>query len=280
MSGNDAFDRAVKALRETADTSPADVARTRMRVLETLHRGERRGRRTFWVLLPIAAVLAGGAAFAKDSDVVRRVWTGVAEAVGVVAPAETSPVPVRPMKGQSAEASSGAVAEGVTEVLPPAAPEETAPRVEIPPPSREPTVGEAPPLAPRRARRSEGAERVTSKAPPPSETVEPEASGAAGVAANDAEAASLQLYKGAYRLHFVEQRYAEALTAWDAYLRAAPAGRLVVEARYNRAIALVRLGRRGEAETALAPFARGEVSGGYRAREAQDLLDVLNASSR
>jgi hypothetical protein len=64
MSDNDAFDRAVRALRETGEPSPADVARTRTRLLETLHRGERRGRRTFWVLLPIAAVLAGGAAFA------------------------------------------------------------------------------------------------------------------------------------------------------------------------------------------------------------------------
>jgi hypothetical protein len=97
---------------------------------------------------------------------------------------------------------------------------------------------------------------------------------------DDGEAASLSLYKHAYRLHFVEQRYAAALAAWDDYLRAAPTGRLVVEARYNRAIALVRLGRRVEAETALAPFARGEVSGGYRAREARELLDALNGSSR
>src|SRR4051812_34898937 len=93
MSDNDAFDRAVRALRETAETSAADVARTRARVLETLHRGERRGRRTLWALLPIAAVLAGGAAFAKNSDAVRHAWTGVAEAVGIGAPAQESPRP-------------------------------------------------------------------------------------------------------------------------------------------------------------------------------------------
>ena len=113
---------------------------------------------------------------------------------------------------------------------------------------------------------------------PPPESAPPEAP--SGASPHDGEAAALELYKNAYRLHFVEQRYAAALAAWDEYLRAVPAGRLVVEARYNRAIALTRLGRRGEAEAALTPFARGEVSGGYRAREARELLDALRASSR
>jgi TolA-binding protein len=134
-------------------------------------------------------------------------------------------------------------------------------------------------VVPRRDRRPDRADRAApaAKPTPPPETVETEAPSAS---ASDGEAASLQLYKHAYRLHFVEQRYAAALTAWDEYLRAAPAGRLVVEARYNRAIALARLGRSVEAETALAPFARGEVSGGYRAREARELLEVLNGTSR
>jgi hypothetical protein len=108
----------------------------------------------------------------------------------------------------------------------------------------------------------------------------PEAPATTAAAQDDGEAASLKLYKSAYRLHFVEQNFAAALAGWDAYLRSAPTGSLVVEARYNRAIALVRLGRRGDAEAALGPFARGEVSGGYRAREARELLDALNASSR
>jgi hypothetical protein len=278
MSGNDAFDRAVRALRETAETSAADVARTRMRVLETLHRGERRGRRTLWVLIPIAAVLAGGAALAKDSDVMHRVWTGVAETVGIVTPAE-KPAPVRPARGPDVSPPDP-VAE------PPAiAPSETE---NIEPKSAAPSFAKAQesaapadtlPAAPRRQRRTDVADRASAPlSPPSSEAVEPEVPAAS--APDDGEAASLKLYKNAYRLHFVEQRYAEALAAWDEYVRSASKGRLVVEARYNRAIALVRLGRRAEAEAALAPFARGEVSGGYRAREARELLDALNASSR
>jgi tetratricopeptide (TPR) repeat protein len=271
MSDNDAFDRALQALRETGETSADEVARTRRRVLDTLHRGERRGRRTFWVLLPIAAVLAGGAAFAKNSDVVQRVWTGVVETVGIRAPAAPSVPHEPPMRAEGAGSSSAE--EPVNDSIP------DVPRVE---PAETAAPSESAPHAPapRRVRRPAVAEQTPEPAPSATpEVVETEAPGTSA-AANDAEAASLQLYKNAYRLHFGEQRYAAALAAWDEYLRAAPAGRLVVEARYNRAIALVRLGRRSEAETALAPFARGEVSGGYRAREARELLDALNGSGR
>jgi hypothetical protein len=82
------------------------------------------------------------------------------------------------------------------------------------------------------------------------------------------------LYATAHRAHFVEQDAAGALRGWDAYLAAYPGGRFALEARYNRAISLVRLGRREEAASALSPFARGE-NGGYRQSEARALLDAL-----
>jgi len=66
-----------------------------------------------------------------------------------------------------------------------------------------------------------------------------------------------------------------ALTAWDAYLAAAPRGQLAPEARYNRALSLVRLGRIAEARAALAPFANGP-AGGYRRAEAAALLERLS----
>jgi len=300
MSDHDAFDRAVKALRETGETSPADVARTRMRIMETLHRGERRGRRTMWVLLPIAAVLAGSTALAKNSELAQRVWTGVAETIGILAPAEkaaplatakgsvgrpatatasrppeldevpsapslevapASPAANGPVEGELAQGNEGSTAA------------DTARKAKLPEDSRPAPAG--PRGRPRPAANDRAA---TPPVNPPPEAAEPVASAAS--LPNDGEAAALALYKNAYRLHFVDQKYAAALAAWDEYLRASPAGRLVVEARYNRAIALVRLGRRAEAESALAPFARGEVNGGYRAREARELLDVLNAPVR
>ncbi|WP_156338817.1 tetratricopeptide repeat protein [Chondromyces crocatus] len=72
----------------------------------------------------------------------------------------------------------------------------------------------------------------------------------------------------------MERNPAAALGAWDAYLREDPRGRFATEARYNRALCLVRLGRAGEARSALESFARGAF-GGYRQADAQKLLDAL-----
>jgi hypothetical protein len=93
-----------------------------------------------------------------------------------------------------------------------------------------------------------------------------------------AEDLSLRDYREAERLQRVEKDCARAVPAWDAYLARAGSSPLVVDARYNRAICLVRLGRRDEARLALDPFARG-AAGSYRQSEAQSLLDELNGDS-
>jgi hypothetical protein len=89
--------------------------------------------------------------------------------------------------------------------------------------------------------------------------------------ANDPHAA---LFADAHRIHFVEKDPARAIAAWDAYLAAAPHGRFAPEARYNRALALVRLGRHAEAKKELEAFANGSF-GAYRREEARALLDAL-----
>jgi TolA-binding protein len=82
------------------------------------------------------------------------------------------------------------------------------------------------------------------------------------------------LYRLAHEAHFTSHDYARALSGWDAYLQAAPNGRLATEARYNRAICLLRLGRDAEARLALEPFASGKM--GYRQNEARELLEELS----
>lgn len=82
------------------------------------------------------------------------------------------------------------------------------------------------------------------------------------------------LYRAAHQAQFSGGDPNQALLLWDRYLSAAPNGALSPEARYNRAIALARLGRKAEAATALEPFARGDY-GGYRKTEAESLLKVL-----
>jgi hypothetical protein len=87
-----------------------------------------------------------------------------------------------------------------------------------------------------------------------------------------------ELFKSAYHDQFVVHDSRSALTGWDAYLLATPAGRFALEATYNRAICLVRLDRRTEAIAALTPFAEG-AHGDYRRREARELIDALSGET-
>ncbi len=64
----------------------------------------------------------------------------------------------------------------------------------------------------------------------------------------------LALYAAAHDLHFKQQNMAAALDAWNRYIDAAPNGRLVPEARFNRLVALVKLERWDDAARELATF--------------------------
>ena len=101
--------------------------------------------------------------------------------------------------------------------------------------------------------------------------------------AEPALAAAPDLYRVAHQLHFHGKDPGAALAAWNAYLASQPSGRFAVEARYNRAMSLVRLRRYRDALTALQPFARGDIMpAGYRQSEAQRLaarLEELIAKS-
>ena len=80
-----------------------------------------------------------------------------------------------------------------------------------------------------------------------------------------------ELYGAAHEAHFARRDFSAALELWDRYLALTPLPRFAVEARYNRGIALLRLGRHDEAARALRPFADGDY-GSYRTREARALL--------
>lgn len=99
--------------------------------------------------------------------------------------------------------------------------------------------------------------------PPPS---------AAPVERRAAESAELTLFRRAQSLHLSHDP--RAIEAWDSYLRVAGTSALAPEARYNRALGLVRARRFAEAKAALAPFAQGKY-GDYRREEARALLARL-----
>jgi hypothetical protein len=127
----------------------------------------------------------------------------------------------------------------------------------------------APPTpAPTPAPRPAPPPRMPAPSPPPRILPPPKATAAI-------EDRETPLYREAHEAHFVARDPARALAAWDAYLGAHPNGRFAPEARHNRAITLLRLGRRDEARAALAPFADGAF-GDYRKREARRLLDALD----
>ncbi len=91
-----------------------------------------------------------------------------------------------------------------------------------------------------------------------------------------AEARERVLFQAAHRQHFGSASHDQTLAAWDTYLAAHPSGRYVPEARYNRAITLIRLGRRTEGRRALASFADAP-EGSYRRHEARALIQALDA---
>jgi hypothetical protein len=230
----DLLEEAVGALREEGASDDATHRFTRARVMASLHQGTVKRRTRLAFILPVAATFLATSAWGVSSGRA-RVWVEeIRTAIGF----STSEKAPSPPPAKAAARPKQAVP------APEPKPEPVAP--EAPPP--EPVV-EAPKPAP-------------PAAPPPS---------AAPDAGLDAE---LELYREAHRAHFGGRDAAAALAAWDAYLEKSPKGRFALEARYNRALCLVRLDRKAEARVALEPFARGSF-GGYRKREASELLDAL-----
>ncbi len=234
---DDLLERATRALKESGGPSADELRRTRMRVMESARGSQRRRARVIYVAFPIAAVLVATTAWAASTG------------------------------------RLGAAMRGVRALLAPAEPTVV---VSAPPP---PVVGAPPPVAEQPPRE----EPIEPPAPPPVVSAPPaiKPSVVAPPKVNDADvddasSVDITLYKQAHRLHFVEKSYGAALDAWDEYLRRSPAGAFVIEARYNRAICLVKLGRKAEARIALEPFADGKIGGGYRREEASKLLEALD----
>lgn len=243
---DDLLDRATRALREESRVEPRDLEATRARLLADVRKTRRQRSRVIQWAIPIAAVLALGTAYAAATGKLRAwVMTNRPATVSSTAPPASATAP-RPATVVATVASASV--------------EEPAP----PPPVVAPSIvasASAPPV-------------VASGATPPSA---PTIVVAPSTSASDAMSADLAAYRRAHALHFVEKRWDAALDAWNAYLTANPKGTFALEARYNKAICLVKLGRKAEARVALTPFADGLVGGGYRQTEAKSLLDALDA---
>jgi hypothetical protein len=241
----DVLAHALAALRETTAGKRPDASATRARILLGARASRRTRTRFAYAAIALAAAFVASTAWAGATGHLPRILVLIEGWFHATEPAMAPGVDAR--------------------TTPPASPDLTAtPPLLTPTPSStpDPTPTPTPTATPVRA----------PALPPAPSAPRPRASvAAAPVDTSDAEDT---LYRNAHRAHFVDKDPARALQAWDAYLAAYPSGRYVLEARYNRALDLVRLGRKGDARAALEPFARGDMSG-YRQAEARQILDAL-----
>jgi hypothetical protein len=264
MSAEDRLRRAARSLRDEAgELTPNETARTRARVMASLTVVQRRRNRAIFLLIPVAAVLAASFALAHEGVTLRRAWGWLADHAGGAK---------EPARVETARPKMSAVEPAPENATSP----ETvvAPEVSALAPKSLPTATTATSL------RASRAPTPPANASPPSSPPARSAAVEAPASSDETDAAGLALYRKAHRLHFVDHDYAASVAAWDDYLRSVPGGPLAVEARYNRALALVHLGRGPEARSALEPFALGRVEGGYRQAEASALLNALDARDR
>ncbi|HKP59073.1 MAG TPA: hypothetical protein VJV78_20265 [Polyangiales bacterium] len=244
---DDLLQRAAQAVRDNTDSVQPRSGLTRARMLDAAEK--RYGTRRFQLRWAVAFVAALGASTALARVV--QYWPEITRAI-TGKQAEPQPAPVRRAPARPK----------VTKAVAPPAPQPEPPVVTEAPPA--PVVSEpsAPPaVAPKRRPRAAAPLTPIPETSAPAPTPAP------------AESAELAIFRRAQRLHLAHDP--QALAAWDDYLRVANQGVLVPEARYNRALCLVRLGRVDEARAALEPFARGEY-GSYRRTEAAALIEALS----
>jgi TolA-binding protein len=276
---DDLLKRASSALREETADADEGARFTRSRVMASLQQSQIRRRSRVAVLLPLAACFAAASAFGMVTGRVPAFVQRVSHTLGFSEAPAPSPAPARrkPTSVSTPAAPIPTPSPAPTELAEPtelAAPTELgAPApAQLPTPAAEPRAPEAAPHSKSRAPSLSASAAI--QAP-----VQPKPSPAADVPASpalsDVSDRAHELYRVAHRSHFVDHDFVSALRAWDAYLEAAPNGRFVLEARYNRALCLVRLGRSAEARDALTPFANGKFAG-YRQEEARSLIDALN----
>ena len=246
---------------------------TRERLMASLHESKRRHRSRFTVLLPLAAVFVGSTAFATVTGKLEAVVVSALNIVGIQADSGEQPPPAS--AAGRVGPSSKAVPSKAGDPAPPPPVDESPAADEAEPgasadadevagrAAAEPGVRGASVLRPvpaaRDARTADRLEGATTEVSQPIPTE-----------ADDAHA----VYRRAHHAQFRDDDSARALAGYEEYLARQPGGRFAVDARYNRALCLVRLGRVAEARSVLDAFAGGAF-GGYRQRDAARLLLAL-----
>jgi len=245
---NDALAPWIQAYRDENSGASLDARAIRRRVLVGMGARQRRRLTALRFVLPVAATFIGSVALAASQGALPRLedvraWLGVAET-------PSAPLPIAPRakakRGHQSSPAPSAAPPAPSAVLP-AATVAPAP-APTPEPAASLSLEDLPvePVKPTRPRR----------------------------VSENALSIDLAAYEQAHRLHFGGSDPARALGAWDAYLASHPSGTFAPEARFNRAVCLLRLGRRSEARAVLEPIAE-QSPGAYGRERARNMLDAM-----
>jgi hypothetical protein len=247
---DDELARGLEAYSSSTSGEALDAVQLRRRVLSDVTAATRRAPRKVSFVLALAATFAASAAFAATQPAVRAAVSRGLQALLGAGPAPSSPGKVR----STAANAAPSVAASAT-----------------PPPEPLPA-----PVSPDDLRIERGPSSAPSPFRPAPSVALPSPPASSSSAAFDAQVES---YRQAHRTHFGGAAPATALAAWDEHLRAYPNGSFATDARFNRALCLLRLGRRDEARAALRPFAEAPI-GRYRQQEAASLLLSLEGAAK
>jgi hypothetical protein len=251
---DDALAPFIRAYRDENPGSALDTRAIRRGVLLGFQLRQRRRLFVVRFVLPIAATFFGSVALAASQGLLPRLeevprWLGISE--DGTGKRTHGDEPVRARQG-GRRPLPPPVARGVEEKPAPApAPVVLTPATD---PERRLEVDELPLQKP-----------AQQKGSPPEATAR---------ASGGALSADLRAYREAHRLHFDGADAGRALAAWDTYLASHPAGTFAPEARFNRAVCLLRLGRRAEAKSVLVPIAESS-SFAFGRERARALLDAM-----
>lgn len=260
-----ALQEAVVALREQTYEPPGEQGIERLTHAIDRHafamRARRRGRALRFSMV-LAATLTVGVALAHQKGWLAKAVQDPTASLPPVAGSTVAPNHVQ----SAGDATLADLPPGPPEERP-VAPEHTVQNAPVSQPSV-PSKPQAPPAPRPSAGRTERTEKASAA---------PEVDDAKGaqapttLAPMDLDA----LYRQAHVAQFQTREPKRALGLWDAYLQAAdPSAKLLLEARFNRALVLRDLGQKAAAKAALTPFADGDY-GDFRKAEARALIDAL-----
>jgi TolA-binding protein len=305
QSDSDLLRRAAATMRAERTGHNPGSGFTRARILNDL-RVERRKRNRWWRIgFPLGMVLVGTTAWASANGTLPAVWStvssflnlpvtdnGVSErvvgspqprgtALGTNSPdlAATSSLDTNELEPETSgvEPATPDEVSDPNEALQPATPvqQDSAQASSVAPPTAalktpapNTTVARERDDAPLRSSGSPMGDQVVAPGQLPSSTsLYPDVA----APAMEAEIRAFRVADDLYRRH---GQLDAAVDAYRRYVRDYPAGRFVPEAKYNTALALMKLGRTAEARPLLQPFADG-LYGTYRRDAARKLLDAL-----